>query len=168
MKTNLKICSALLLLSVACSKKVEGEDYSNANEATADTVMAKVSEEPSSKDEMSSSAAKVDPNSNRKFIRTADAKFKVKNVMESTFKIEYLTQKFGGFVTLSELRSDISDTDETQVSKDSLVKTTRFVVNNTIAVRVPNVRLDTLLKSIAKEVQYLDYRVIKADDVISQ
>lgn len=149
----------LLTLAVACNKKAE-ETYAvkNSNyEVAVDSA--------SVEEDMSSSAAVEDKNSKRKFIRTADARFKVKDVAQSTYKIENLTKSVGGFVTLSELRSNIIENDETQVSQDSLLQTTRYEVNNTISLRVPNVKLDTLLRSLAKEVQFLDYRVIKADDV---
>lgn len=152
----------LLTLAIACNKKAEETPGVHAmelskSEAAADSTAVE--------ETMSSSAAVEDKNSKRKFIRTADARFKVKDVMQSTNKIEHLTKNFGGFVTLSELRSNITENDETQVSQDSLLKTSRYEVNNTIALRVPNIKLDTLLRSLAKEVQFLDYRVIKADDV---
>ncbi len=159
MNTNFKIGGAILLLTlaIACNKKAEESISKIDLEAVVDS---------SAIDEkMTSSAAVEDKNYKRKFIRTADARFKVKDVAQSTYKIESLTKNVGGFVTLSELRSTITENDETQVSQDSLLKTTRYEVNNTIALRVPNVKLDTLLRSLAKEVQFLDYRVIKADDV---
>lgn len=159
MNKNFKTGGAILLLTlaIACNKKAEGESYGMDNAATVDSTAVDNS--------MSSSAAMEDKNSKRKFIRTADARFKVKDVAQSTYKIENITKNCGGFVTLSELRSTVTENDETQVSQDSLLKTTRYEVNNTIALRVPNIKLDTLLKSLAKEVQFLDYRVIKADDV---
>lgn len=164
MNTNVKIGSAMLLLTlaVACNKKAE-ESYSVKSENYSEEAVAVDST--SVEENMSSSAAVEDKNSKRKFIRTADARFKVKDVAQSTYKIENLTKNMGGFVTLSELRSNITENDETQVSQDSLLQTTRYEVNNTLALRVPNIKLDTLLRSLAKEVQFLDYRVIKSDDV---
>lgn len=159
MNKNVKIGGAMLLLAlaVACNKKSEESISKMDLEAVVDSS--------SVADDMTSSAAVEDKNSKRKFIRTADARFKVKDVAQSTYKIERLTQNVGGFVTLSELRSSVTENDKTQVSQDSLLKTTRYEVNNNISLRVPNVKLDTLLRSLAKEVQFLDYRVIKADDV---
>lgn len=159
MKTNLKIGSAILLLTaaVACNKKAEESPYAMNEMASVDSSAVA--------NDMSSSAAKEDQNTKRKFIRTADARFKVKDVAQSTYQIENVTKKFGGFVTLSELRSTILDHDETQVSQDSLLLSSRYEVNNTLALRIPNTKLDTLLRTIGKEVQFLDYRVIKADDV---
>ena len=104
----------------------------------------------------------------RKFVRTADLKFKVKNVTSSTYTIEKIVGQHGGFITLTDLKSHINEHDETQVSQDSILETTRYTVDNTITMRVPNTQLDSVLAAIAKEVNFLDNRLIKADDVSLQ
>lgn len=116
-------------------------------------------------DSISSSAAVEKEGSTRKFIRTADLKFKVKNVTQSTYTIENITNKFDGFVTYTNLQSNIIDKFETKISQDSTLETTRYNVENNITIRVPNKRLDTVIKTIAKQIDFLDYRIIKADDV---
>jgi hypothetical protein len=116
-------------------------------------------------DSISSSAAVEKEGSTRKFIRTADLKFKVKNVTQSTYAIENITNKFDGFVTYTNLQSVVTDRFETKVSQDSILETTRYNVENNITIRVPNTKLDTVIKSIAKQIDFLDYRIIKADDV---
>lgn len=152
--------SLLLLAAIVVScKEKSAENYESAMEETADTAAL------STDKVISSSAAKEDPNSKRKFIRTADIKCKVKEVAKSTYAIEDATTKFGGFVTYTELKSNIIKQDETKVSQDSTLITTKFAVTNDITIRVPNKQLDTVLKTIAKQIDFLDYRVIKADDV---
>lgn len=113
----------------------------------------------------SSSAAVVDKNNNRKFVRTADIKFKVKNVAQSTYKIENAVSRFGGMVTNTNLQSHIDEKKQTKISADSTLQTIKYTVENNITLRIPNTKLDTVIKSIAKEIDYLDFRVIKADDV---
>lgn len=139
------------------------------NENREDAAVSEIAD-PSVKDAKmaSSSAAVVDPKSDRKFIRTADLRFKVKNVAQSTYSIENTVSKFGGFVTSTELRSNILNTSTTKINNDSLLETTRFYVENTMIVRVPNTMLDTTLKTIARQINYLDFRIIKADDVSLQ
>jgi hypothetical protein len=117
---------------------------------------------------ISSSAAVDNKGGNRKFIRTADLKFKVKNVPQSTYAIENATNKFGGYVTFTNLQSIISDQMETKISQDSILETTKFSVENSITIRVPNTKLDTLIKVISKQIVFLDYRLIKAADVSLQ
>lgn len=153
----------LLLVSIcffSCKQRERPEAYSE--DAKAETTAS------ADASMVSSSAAVVDKNSTRKFIRTADLRFKVKNVAKSTYAIENTVAKFGGFVTSTELRSNIVNTSTAKISNDSLVETTRFVVENNMIIRVPNTLLDTTLKTIARQIDYLDFRVIKADDVSLQ
>ncbi|MDR7209960.1 DUF4349 domain-containing protein [Flavobacterium piscis] len=114
---------------------------------------------------LSSSAAVEKKDSKQKFIRTADIKFKVKNVIKSTYAIENAVQKFEGFVTYTNLQSTIHDRIKTKISQDSTLETTKYTVENNITIRVPNTQLDTIIKSIAKQIDFLDFRTIKADDV---
>jgi len=116
--------------------------------------------------EGSSSAAVDNPKDNEhKFIRTADLRFKVANVASATYKIEDIIAKEDGFVTYTNLSSTINNTVSVPVSADSTLETTYYTVSNDITIRVPNTNLDTTLKQIAQYVDFLDSRVIKADDV---
>jgi len=118
---------------------------------------------------ISSTAAIENSNdTTHKFIRTADLKFKVKSVIKSTYNIEGITNRLGGFVTFTNLTSNIDHVTNTAVSADSSLETTYYTVSNSITLRVPNTKLDTTLKEISKNIDYLDYRIIKADDVALQ
>lgn len=142
----------LLLAAYACSKSGDNAEAA-ADEAKTLTT---------------TSAASTANDRGRQFIRTADMKFKVKDVAQSTYAIENTVSKFGGFVTQTNLQSVVSEKKETQVSPDSTLQTTRFTVENNLTFRVPNRQLDTVVKSIAKQVDYLDFRVIKAEDASLQ
>lgn len=154
MKTIAKLgVVALLLIAVLFScKKAE-----SLNEAAMTTTQ--------SSDSISSSAAVEKIGETRKFIRTADLKFKVKNVAKSTYAIENTVNQFGGYVTYTNLQSTVNERIETKISQDSILETTKYAVENNITIRVPNTQLDTVIKTIAKQIDFLDYRVIKADDV---
>jgi len=101
----------------------------------------------------------------RKFIRTAYLKFKVKDVINSTYDIENIAGRQGGFVTHTHLASNVNRVTTTTVSRDSSLVSTYYTVVNNITLRVPNVNLDTTLKEIARNIDFLDYRTIKAQDV---
>lgn len=153
MKTLPTIGVALLLLAAyACSKSGQNEESAS----------------PDAKMLATTNAASTANDRGRQFIRTADMKFKVKDVAQSTYAIENTVGKFGGFVTHTNLQSVVSEKKETQVSPDSTLQTTKFTVENNLTFRVPNHRLDTVVKSIAKQVDYLDFRVIKAEDASLQ
>ncbi len=159
MNKNTKIVLTLLALGIVLSCKESGskENATYMEEVTTDSTSV-----------ISSSSAVVDKSSNRKFVRTADVKFKVKNVAKSTYAIEDATTKFGGFVTYTNLQSNIHNEDRTKVSQDSTLVTTKYKVDNNITIRVPNTKMDTVIKTIAKQIHFLDYRIIKADDVSLQ
>jgi hypothetical protein len=158
MKTIPKIGLAILLITLAYSCK-QSENTSENHVTT---------EEMTSADVVSSSAAVEKPDSKRQFIRTADVKFRVKNVTQSTYAIENATIKHGGFVIYTNLQSSIYKRETSKISQDSLLETTKYSIENNITIRVPNTQLDTVIKTIAKQIDFLDYRLIKADDVSLQ
>ena len=104
----------------------------------------------------------------RTFLKTVNIKFKVKDVVSSTYNIENICNRQGGFVTSSNLVSIIHNNENVKVSEDSSVEKSTFSVSNSIVIRVPNNKLDTVLKDIAANIDYLDSRIIKADDVSLQ
>lgn len=161
----LNIISAFLLIS--CSQKqeegvrmynVEDADYAPANDG-------KDEEKASPETYISSSAAVVNPNDSAKMIRIADVKFKVKDVIKATYKIENIILQQGGYVANTRLGSNINEVRETLKSQDSTVVTTYYIIENTMTLRIPSVKLDTTLKEIAQLVEFMDYRVINTRNV---
>jgi hypothetical protein len=121
---------------------------------------------PSPETYISSSAAVENPNdTTRKMVRTANIKFKVKDVIRATYNIENIVIKHNGFVENTNLASQINDIKETCIKEDSTLVTVYYSVVNTLILRVPNTELDTTLKEIARLVEFMDYRIISAKDV---
>ena len=157
MNTISKISCGVLLVALAYSCKQANHESENASsDISADSTL------------ISSSAAKVKTGDARKVIRTAALKIKVKDVTKSTYVIENVVDKFGGFVTFTDLKSVINDKNETRVSQDSILETTKYKVENNIVIRVPNTKLDTVLQSLRKEINFLDSRKITQEDVSLQ
>lgn len=103
--------------------------------------------------------------STHRFIRTADMRFRVKNVATVSYHIEDLARKFGGYVADTKLTSNLQSSYEKPVSADSSLQTMRFIVTNAIVLRVPVENLDTTLKSLVKYIDYLDHRNINTNDI---
>ncbi len=104
----------------------------------------------------------------RQFIRTADLKFKVKNVINTTSVIEKVTNDNGGFVTSTELSTKVSGVSIIVISEDSSLESTEYQVINQMVLRIPNSKLDSALREISRAVEHLDHRIIKAEDVALQ
>jgi hypothetical protein len=117
---------------------------------------------------ISSSAAAFSSDTTRKLIRTAEMKFRVKNVRNASINIENIIQDFDGFVTSTHLESNIDRKEKIQVSADSSLETVYYSVSNNITFRVPVEKLDTTLRTIAELIDFLDYRRINANDVTFQ
>jgi len=144
-KTILTLSIGMLLLYGCGGSKSEGANSNTLADST--SVDTNIS---------SSVAIANKKDSTRKFIRTADLKFRVKNVINATYFIEDLTKKLGGFVTYTNLTNNIGYVDVTAISTDSLT------------IRIPTLKLDTTLKEISRIIDFLDYRTIKAQDVALQ
>lgn len=115
---------------------------------------------------MSSKAAVIGKaDSSHTFIRTADIKFKVKDVKQSTFNIEDLVAKHNGYITSTNLSSTISFQNKVQVTEDSCKERTYYTVDNSVTIRIPNTELDAVLRGLAPFMDFLDHRNIKADDI---
>jgi Domain of unknown function (DUF4349) len=115
---------------------------------------------------MSSSAAVGGPlnDTTQKFIRTAEARIRVKNVRNATFAVEKITARFDGYVAHTALESTINNETHTKVSDDSTLITTYFTVSNNFVLRVPTEHLDSTLRTIGLLAEYLDYRRIHAEN----
>ena len=101
----------------------------------------------------------------RKIIRTAQVKSRVENTEQATYKIEQIARKFNGFVSVTHLENRNVEKSETPISKDSTLEIAKFEVVNTIALRVPNDRLDTFLTELSRIYTHLDYRRVNGEDV---
>ncbi|ASS48487.1 MAG: hypothetical protein A3D31_07995 [Candidatus Fluviicola riflensis] len=171
MKRQTITLGVTLLLLAACAQSNESKSTAPQKKEHADYGMNRMNEPAATAtDETStfvpsSAAVETGADSSRRFIRTANLKFKVKSVINATYDIEEIVRDHKGFVTFTDMKSNIDNVDTRAVSADSAVEITRYTITNTLTLRVPNKLLDTTLKDIARNIDYLDYRVIKAEDV---
>ncbi len=148
------ILSGLALLCLNSCSNNYAEEASTEMDSTATEAVSQPEE----------SAAKT-LDTARKFVRTADIRFQAENAAKATVAIEDAVNKCGGFVTLSDLSSDVVQHETREMSQDSVLDITEFRVSSTMEIRVPSTSLDTVMKTIAQQVKFLDSRSIKADDV---
>jgi hypothetical protein len=140
------------------NRQKEEQDYTESSPATtADTS--------TSPHYLPSSAAEVKDKAKDMFIRTADMKFKVKNVYTATIFIENMTAQLGGYVSYTQLASEKGYVEYVTNRKDSTTILTPYTVSNTITLKVPNDKLDSALRSFVTLSEFLDYRTITATDM---
>jgi hypothetical protein len=104
----------------------------------------------------------------KKFIKRAELKFKVGNVLYATEKMEDLTTKYGGYMLYSNLANRFENSDRSRISRDSILLSKEIEVVNQLQLRIPNNKLDSFIRELDPLVVLLDYRVIKLNDVTLQ
>ncbi|MDO3425675.1 DUF4349 domain-containing protein [Chryseobacterium sp. APV1] len=159
MKTKhirLSIATALLLGIYSC-KKGEVSSENLEKYASADSAIA------ISSDSVSSVATmKV---KDKQFIKTADVNMEVKDVYDATISIEKSVQELGGFVTHSDLKSNVVSEETYNTSDEQAMLIKKYQTENTMQVRVPTEKLGELLTLINNKKLFLNARSIHAEDV---
>ena len=161
MKTTylrLSLAAALLLGIYSCKK---GEVASTDMEAyaTADSSSAMVSDSVSS---VATMRVK-----DKQFIKTADVNMEVKDVYETTISIEKSVQELGGFVTKSNLQSNVVSENTYNTSNENAVLVKKYQTENRMQLRVPTEKLGELLTMINDKKLFLNSRLINAEDITS-
>lgn len=103
----------------------------------------------------------------KQFIKTADVNMEVKDVYETTISIEKSVQELGGFVTHSNLQSNVVSEDTYNTSSADAMLVKKYQTENTMQVRVPTAKLGELLTMINNKKLFLNSRSINAEDVTS-
>ena len=114
-------------------------------------------------DEVSYAASQQIPD--KKFVKTAEVSMEVTDVYEATVHIENALKNLGGFVTKSELQSQIIEEETYYTSDQNAVLLRKFNSYNKMQVRVPSEKLGTFLTSVNDRKLFLNTRIISAEDV---
>jgi hypothetical protein len=101
----------------------------------------------------------------KKFIKTADFRFKVKNVEQVTHQLEKLALKLDGYVQQSQIKSNYVSGRTIELNPDTMLTVFEYYIDNQLIIRVPSIYFDSVLNEIAKVHVYLDSRDIKTKDV---
>lgn len=110
------------------------------------------------------SAANSQSDPARKFIRTADLRFRVEDVYRSALAIEDLVAAHGGFVVSNRIRSEPRDVRRRAIGDGRLLELTEVQTTGDLTVRVPAARTQPFLRALAKEMTFLDARDFGAHD----
>lgn len=157
----ISIITLFTFLIYSCNEGEFNDDYEEPSPE-------KIAERPTEKESVLSSAASFSGDTTKQYIRTSDIKFRVENVLNSTYEIEQLALDYNGFVGLSELRNKLHKTETIPISKDSLVEVLHSSMFNQLTIFVPSEQLHSFLLQLGQYIDFLDYRIIKAEDVSFQ
>lgn len=150
---------AVILLGISSCKKGEVSSTDLEAYANSDSTAVITSDSISSVADM-----KV---KDKQFIKTADINMEVKDVYNATLSIEKSVQELGGFVTNSNLQSNLISEDTYNTSNEEAMLIKKYQTENTMQVRIPTEKLGELLTAINNNKLFLNSRSINAEDVTS-
>lgn len=118
---------------------------------------------PAMEDQLRSAVVSQD-DGERRFIRTATAEFRVREVYGSALAMEDLAAKHGGFVTRNDISSQIDEVRTRPAGDGNLIELATYTVRGQLQVRVPSTRAQAFLRALAAQVEFLDSRTFAAMD----
>lgn len=107
-------------------------------------------------------ATQVDPQ--RRFIRTAQAQFQVKDVYRTALAIEDEVAAQGGFVVDNEISSQVQRVLSRPMAPGKRLELTEYSLQGQLTVRVPSERTQAFLRAVAAQMEFLDRRSFSARD----
>lgn len=111
-----------------------------------------------------SSSASTYKDGERKFIRTAQAQFRVKDVYGSALAIEDVAAQQGGFVVDNGITADTTRIERRPAGNGKLLELAEYQVRGNLTVRVPSDHTQAFLRAIASQMEFLDRRSFQAAD----
>ncbi|MDQ7947378.1 MAG: DUF4349 domain-containing protein [Pedobacter sp.] len=99
-----------------------------------------------------------------KIIKTADMRFRVKDVQQTKEKLSALIKAESGTVAELNIQSIVQETDKVPYSADSLQEITAYRKEGTLTAKIPSEKLDEFSNTIAKMAIFVDQQAMKMDD----
>lgn len=147
----------------AAAPSVRSKAAGIAERAVAAPAPAQAVSAASTAQQLGSTAATYTDNE-RKFIRTANARFAVKDVYVAALGIEDTVASHGGFVVKNEVAAESVRVQRHPAGEGKLIELNEYKVNGTLIVRVPSDKTQEFLRAIVSHVVFLDQRNFSAHD----
>jgi hypothetical protein len=106
----------------------------------------------------------TDSTATAKIIKTADMRFRVKDVQNTKEQLSKTIKAEGGTVAEFSIESTIQETDKVKQSTDSLKEITSYRTQGYLVAKVPSEKLDEFTNTIAKMAVFVDNQSMKMDD----
>ena len=141
------------IIAIAIIAGLFGCQNAKTNNESADVAEAKEVIIPSLSDTVTS-----------KIIKTADMRFRVKDVQNTKENLSKTIKAQGGSVAEFSIQSSIIQTDKIKQSADSLKEITSYRTDGYLVAKVPSEKIDEFTNTIAKMAVFVDNQSMKMDD----
>ncbi|MDR6784026.1 hypothetical protein ABIE26_002585 [Pedobacter africanus] len=99
-----------------------------------------------------------------KIIKTADMRFRVKDVQQTKEKLSAAIRAEGGTIAEFSIQSNIQQSEKVKYSADSLLELTAYRTEGAVTAKVPSDKLDEFTNKVAKMAVFVDFQSMKLDD----
>lgn len=99
-----------------------------------------------------------------KIIKTADMRFRVKDVQQTKEKLSAAIKAEGGTIAEFSIQSNIQQSEKVKYSADSLLELTAYRTEGAVTAKVPSDKLDEFTNKVAKMAVFVDFQSMKLDD----
>ncbi len=113
---------------------------------------------------LDSAAVASDTMATAKIIKTADMRFRVKDVQQTKEQLGAVLKAQGGTVAEVSIQSQIQESDKVKYSSDSLKEITSYRKEGLMVAKVPSEKLDDFTNTVAKMAVFVDQQSMKMDD----
>ena len=113
---------------------------------------------------LDSAAIAADTTAASKIIKTADMRFRVKDVQQTKEQLSAAVKAQGGTVAEFSIQSQIQESDKVKYSSDSLKEITSYRKEGLMVAKVPSEKLDDFTNTVAKLAVFVDQQSMKMDD----
>jgi Domain of unknown function (DUF4349) len=142
-------CAAIMVIMFGCSRE-QKSDYADSTNAE------KAMEIAISTDTSASVTEKI--------IKTADMRFRVKDVQNTKEKLSSVIKAQGGTVAEFSINSYILESTKVRYSIDSLKEITSYKKEGLLVAKIPSEKLDQFTNDVAKMAVFVDNQAMKMDD----
>lgn len=99
-----------------------------------------------------------------KIIKTADMRFRVKDVQQTKSQLSTIIKSKGGAIVEFSINSAIQETDKVKYTIDSLKEITSYRKEGLLIAKIPSEKLDEFTDNVAKIAVFVDNQMMKMDD----
>lgn len=99
-----------------------------------------------------------------KIIKTADMRFRVKDVQQTKERLSAAIRAEGGTIAEFTIQSNIQQSEKVKYSADSLLELTAYRTEGAVTAKVPSDKLDEFTNKVAKMAVFVDFQSMKLDD----
>ncbi|MBB2146701.1 DUF4349 domain-containing protein [Pedobacter sp. LMG 31464] len=114
--------------------------------------------------EIVDSAGSSSTDTTAKIIKTADMRFRVKDVQKTKEQLSATIKAQGGTVAEFSIQSSIQESDKVKYSTDSLKEITSYRKEGVLIAKIPSEKLDDFTNTVAKMAVFVDHQAMKMDD----